>query len=569
MSNFTVISEPYSAASPNCFMPIGQCHQFVLRPDDFASGTPTQYTATPTYSATNFSVGDTIVFTTIDGEVITFTFIGSAITPNDIYQIPLGVDTNTSLLALLANLALVPYIEANYTISGLTISAIYFGSEYYLTINGYDSTGADLVGFAQGGGAPDDLKLLADYCVNFDIYLIDRDCEEWALPANKRLKQRLIDTLCVVPSPDYTMCDNVPEPAYQFKVSVDLHASIRNRLFPKHIPANCYGGAAVNFYEIPEMWRTIKFNYYACHRDSTGFSNPQALHQGYQFNVSDSDFDDTIDWTDKIAGYCAGKPMTERPRTMPLLTCPDTCQYVTFWASSNTTYQLEILIRTITGGFAVYTVPLGAVNNAPGFYGYNYTIAQLYDIINATFPSPPLPPIEHITVFSVRTDPSQSGPGDELYWLDNQLCCKLCHTTLVYKNALGAFESIAVQCEQSEYDWAVQTYCNRINCADERNGRDGIPNAPATRGKWVGGKNVSRTITIKSMPYIFQQIAQTDTPNLREYKEKYIQSILKAKDHWLLIGGTLHKLIVESSNYETGVQCWEIKAKVALPINNR
>ena len=309
--------------------------------------------------------------------------------------------------------------------------------------------------------------------------------------------------------------------------------------------------------------------------DSTGFNNPQSVIGGYYFNIANTHFLPNQNWEELMPEYCEiQRPLTERPEKIPLLTCLDTCNFVTFWSDEITQVGIWAILRFSDGFLSPY-VNLAAFSVDIGFYGYNFSLQMLYNLANAQAGGT-LPPIETLVLVLVKTTPEQQGFKYLQYAYDHQICCQMCTTTLIYLNGLGAFESMAVQCEADEYKLAVETYCNRRDCDNETVNRgsiygsssDIVPNYAAVAGKWVSSKSFEREITIKTLPIMARSNPTGSSNSYSNSVESYIAAMItKPKDHWLMINGVPHKFVMKSSDYESGAKCWTMKGTISMSYN--
>lgn len=568
--------DPISIISPKpaCFMPVGNCHKVVFRPDNYVQGLPSAFSITFNNTA-NFAPGDTIIFETTDGSTYAFTFYATPFTPNSAYQVAIGATISGSLANVAAALISIPYFAQNYQyVAGAvpTIGAIYPGADYALTITAYDINADPLTTFTATPINASNLQLLQNYCLNVDIYEIDPNCQEYFEVGQTRAKRELVSSLCGKPVPDYVMCNNQPDPTYQFKVTLDLHSDLQ-KLFTKQIPPRC--NDTLTMYALPNMWKRLYFEYYSCRMDSTGFNNPQSVIGGYYFNIANTHFLPNQNWEELMPEYCEiQRPLTERPEKIPLLTCLDTCNFVTFWSDEITQVGIWAILRFSDGFLSPY-VNLAAFSVDIGFYGYNFSLQMLYNLANAQAGGT-LPPIETLVLVLVKTTPEQQGFKYLQYAYDHQICCQMCTTTLIYLNGLGAFESMAVQCEADEYKLAVETYCNRRDCDNETVNRgsiygsssDIVPNYAAVAGKWVSSKSFEREITIKTLPIMARSNPTGSSNSYSNSVESYIAAMItKPKDHWLMINGVPHKFVMKSSDYESGAKCWTMKGTISMSYN--
>lgn len=572
----SIISPQPAYAGNTCFMPLGNCHKVVFRPDNYVQGLPSQFSVSFDNTA-NFAPGDTIIFETTDGNTYAFTFFAAPHTPASAYEVEVGATISASLANVAAALISIPYFSQNYQyVAGAvpTIGAIYPGADYSLTITAYDINAQPITTFAATPINASNLQLLQNYCLNVDIYEIDPNCQEYFVAGQTRPKRVMVSSLCGKPVPDYVICDNQPVPAYQFKVTLDLNSDLE-KLFTKQIPPRC--NDTLTMYALPNMWKRLYFDYHSCRTDSTGFNNPQSVIGGYEFNVANTHFLPYRDWEGFMPEYCSNeRPLTEIPTNTPILTCLDTCNFVTFW--SDHIHDAGIIVKLVFSdgsSFGATTLPATGFPVNIGFYGFNFNLSLIYNFANAQFGGT-LPPIQTLTGVQVTTGESAQFKHIQ-YAYDHQLCCQLCTTTLIYVNGLGAFESIAVQCEADEYKWAVETYCNRRDCDIETvnsgsiytdlNG-DAIPNYTAMAGKWVSSKAFEREITIKTLPYIAAGSYAGNSNTYRSSIESYMSAIItKPKDHWLMINGVPHKFVMKSSDYESGAMCWTMKGTISMPYN--
>ena len=570
----SIISPQPAYAGNTCFMPVGNCHKVVFRPDNYVQGLPSAFSITFNNTA-NFAPGDTIIFETTDGSTYAFTFYATPFTPNSAYQVAIGATISGSLANVAAALISIPYFAQNYQyVAGAvpTIGAIYPGADYALTITAYDINADPLTTFTATPINASNLQLLQNYCLNVDIYEIDPNCQEYFEVGQTRAKRELVSSLCGKPVPDYVICNNQPDPTYQFKVTLDLHSDLQ-KLFTKQMPPRC--NDTLTMYALPNMWKRLYFEYYSCRMDSTGFNNPQSVIGGYYFNIANTHFLPNQNWEELMPEYCEiQRPLTERPENIPLLTCLDTCNFVTFWSDEITQVGILAILR-FSGGFLSPYVNLAAFSVDIGFYGYNFSLQMLYNLANAQAGGT-LPPIETLVLVLVKTTPEPQGFKYLQYAYDHQICCQMCTTTLIYLNGLGAFESMAVQCEADEYKWAVETYCNRRDCDNEtvnsgsiyRNATDPVPNYTAVSGKWVSSKSFEREITIKTLPNIIRANDKSNTNAYSAAPESYIAAMItKPKDHWLMINGVPHKFVMKSSDYESGAKCWTMKGTISMSYN--
>jgi len=555
-------------------MPVGNCHKVVFRPDNYVQGLPSAFSITFNNTA-NFAPGDTIIFETTDGSTYAFTFYATPFTPNSAYQVAIGATISGSLANVAAALISIPYFAQNYQyVAGAvpTIGAIYPGADYALTITAYDINADPLTTFTATPINASNLQLLQNYCLNVDIYEIDPNCQEYFEVGQTRAKRELVSSLCGKPVPDYVMCNNQPDPTYQFKVTLDLHSDLQ-KLFTKQIPPRC--NDTLTMYALPNMWKRLYFEYYSCRMDSTGFNNPQSVIGGYYFNIANTHFLPNQNWEELMPEYCEiQRPLTERPEKIPLLTCLDTCNFVTFWSDEITQVGIWAILRFSDGFLSPY-VNLAAFSVDIGFYGYNFSLQMLYNLANAQAGGT-LPPIETLVLVLVKTTPEQQGFKYLQYAYDHQICCQMCTTTLIYLNGLGAFESMAVQCEADEYKLAVETYCNRRDCDNETVNRgsiygsssDIVPNYAAVAGKWVSSKSFEREITIKTLPIMARSNPTGSSNSYSNSVESYIAAMItKPKDHWLMINGVPHKFVMKSSDYESGAKCWTMKGTISMSYN--
>lgn len=570
----SIISPQPAYAGNTCFMPVGNCHKVVFRPDNYVQGLPSAFSITFNNTA-NFAPGDTIIFETTDGSTYAFTFYATPFTPNSAYQVAIGATISGSLANVAAALISIPYFAQNYQyVAGAvpTIGAIYPGADYALTITAYDINADPLTTFTATPINASNLQLLQNYCLNVDIYEIDPNCQEYFEVGQTRAKRELVSSLCGKPVPDYVMCNNQPDPTYQFKVTLDLHSDLQ-KLFTKQIPPRC--NDTLTMYALPNMWKRLYFEYYSCRMDSTGFNNPQSVIGGYYFNIANTHFMPNQNWEELMPEYCEiQRPLTERPDNIPLLTCLDTCNFVTFWSDEITQVGIWAILRFSDGFLSPY-VNLAAFSVDIGFYGYNFSLQMLYNLANAQAGGT-LPPIETLVLVLVKTTPEQQGFKYLQYAYDHQICCQMCTTTLIYLNGLGAFESMAVQCEADEYKLAVETYCNRRDCDNETVNRgsiygsssDIVPNYAAVAGKWVSSKSFEREITIKTLPIMARSNPTGSSNSYSNSVESYIAAMItKPKDHWLMINGVPHKFVMKSSDYESGAKCWTMKGTISMSYN--
>ena len=570
----SIISPKPAYAGNTCFMPVGNCHKVVFRPDNYVQGLPSAFSITFNNTA-NFAPGDTIIFETTDGSTYAFTFYATPFTPNSAYQVVIGATISGSLANVAAALISIPYFAQNYQyVTGAvpTIGAIYPGADYGLTITAYDINADPLTTFTATPINASNLQLLQNYCLNVDIYEIDPNCQEYFEVGQTRAKRELVSSLCGKPVPDYVMCNNQPDPTYQFKVTLDLHSDLQ-KLFTKQIPPRC--NDTLTMYALPNMWKRLYFEYYSCRMDSTGFNNPQSVIGGYYFNIANTHFLPNQNWEELMPEYCEiQRPLTERPENIPLLTCLDTCNFVTFWSDEITQVGIWAILRFSDGFLSPY-VNLAAFSVDIGFYGYNFSLQMLYNLANAQAGGT-LPPIETLVLVLVKTTPEQQGFKYLQYAYDHQICCQMCTTTLIYLNGLGAFESMAVQCEADEYKLAVETYCNRRDCDNETVNRgsiygsssDIVPNYAAVAGKWVSSKSFEREITIKTLPIMARSNPTGSSNSYSNSVESYIAAMItKPKDHWLMINGVPHKFVMKSSDYESGAKCWTMKGTISMSYN--
>ena len=570
----SIISPQPAYAGNTCFMPVGNCHKVVFRPDNYVQGLPSAFSITFNNTA-NFAPGDTIIFETTDGSTYAFTFYATPFTPNSAYQVAIGATISDSLANVAAALISIPYFAQNYQyVTGAvpTIGAIYPGADYGLTITAYDINADPLTTFTATPINATNLQLLQNYCLNVDIYEIDPNCQEYFVVGQTRAKRELVSSLCGKPVPDYVMCNNQPDPTYQFKVTLDLHSDLQ-KLFTKQMPPRC--NDTLTMYALPNMWKRLYFEYYSCRMDSTGFNNPQSVIGGYYFNIANTHFMPNQNWEELMPEYCEiQRPLTERPDNIPLLTCLDTCNFVTFWSDEITQVGIWAILRFSDGFLSPY-VNLAAFSVDIGFYGYNFSLQMLYNLANAQAGGT-LPPIETLVLVLVKTTPEQQGFKYLQYAYDHQICCQMCTTTLIYLNGLGAFESMAVQCEADEYKWAVETYCNRRDCDNETvnsgsiygDGSDIVPNYAAVSGKWVSSKSFEREITIKTLPIMARSNPTGSSNAYSNSVESYIAAMItKPKDHWLMINGVPHKFVMKSSDYESGAKCWTMKGTISMSYN--
>ena len=570
----SIISPQPAYAGNTCFMPVGNCHKVVFRPDNYVQGLPSAFSITFNNTA-NFAPGDTIIFETTDGSTYAFTFYATPFTPNSAYQVAIGATISGSLANVAAALISIPYFAQNYQyVAGAvpTIGAIYPGADYALTITAYDINADPLTTFTATPINASNLQLLQNYCLNVDIYEIDPNCQEYFEVGQTRAKRELVSSLCGKPVPDYVMCNNQPDPTYQFKVTLDLHSDLQ-KLFTKQIPPRC--NDTLTMYALPNMWKRLYFEYYSCRMDSTGFNNPQSVIGGYYFNIANTHFLPNQNWEELMPEYCEiQRPLTERPENIPLLTCLDTCNFVTFWSDEITQVGIWAILRFSDGFLSPY-VNLAAFSVDIGFYGYNFSLQMLYNLANAQAGGT-LPPIETLVLVLVKTTPEQQGFKYLQYAYDHQICCQMCTTTLIYLNGLGAFESMAVQCEADEYKLAVETYCNRRDCDNETVNRgsiygsssDIVPNYAAVAGKWVSSKSFEREITIKTLPIMARSNPTGSSNSYSNSVESYIAAMItKPKDHWLMINGVPHKFVMKSSDYESGAKCWTMKGTISMSYN--
>ena len=570
----SIISPQPAYAGNTCFMPVGNCHKVVFRPDNYVQGLPSAFSITFNNTA-NFAPGDTIIFETTDGSTYAFTFYATPFTPNSAYQVAIGATISGSLANVAAALISIPYFAQNYQyVAGAvpTIGAIYPGADYALTITAYDINADPLTTFTATPINASNLQLLQNYCLNVDIYEIDPNCQEYFEVGQTRAKRELVSSLCGKPVPDYVMCNNQPDPTYQFKVTLDLHSDLQ-KLFTKQKPPRC--NDTLTMYALPNMWKRLYFEYYSCRMDSTGFNNPQSVIGGYYFNIANTHFLPNQNWEELMPEYCEiQRPLTERPEKIPLLTCLDTCNFVTFWSDEKTQVGIWAILRFSDGFLSPY-VNLAAFSVDIGFYGYNFSLQMLYNLANAQAGGT-LPPIETLVLVLVKTTPEQQGFKYLQYAYDHQICCQMCTTTLIYLNGLGAFESMAVQCEADEYKLAVETYCNRRDCDNETVNRgsiygdssDIVPNYAAVAGKWVSSKSFEREITIKTLPIMARSNPTGSSNAYSNSVESYIAAMItKPKDHWLMINGVPHKFVMKSSDYESGAKCWTMKGTISMSYN--
>ena len=570
----SIISPQPAYAGNTCFMPVGNCRKVVFRPDNYVQGLPSAFSITFNNTA-NFAPGDTIIFETTDGSTYAFTFYATPFTPNSAYQVAIGATISGSLANVAAALISIPYFAQNYQyVAGAvpTIGAIYPGADYALTITAYDINADPLTTFTATPINASNLQLLQNYCLNVDIYEIDPNCQEYFEVGQTRAKRELVSSLCGKPVPDYVMCNNQPDPTYQFKVTLDLHSDLQ-KLFTKQIPPRC--NDTLTMYALPNMWKRLYFEYYSCRMDSTGFNNPQSVIGGYYFNIANTHFLPNQNWEELMPEYCEiQRPLTERPEKIPLLTCLDTCNFVTFWSDEITQVGIWAILRFSDGFLSPY-VNLAAFSVDIGFYGYNFSLQMLYNLANAQAGGT-LPPIETLVLVLVKTTPEQQGFKYLQYAYDHQICCQMCTTTLIYLNGLGAFESMAVQCEADEYKLAVETYCNRRDCDNETVNRgsiygsssDIVPNYAAVAGKWVSSKSFEREITIKTLPIMARSNPTGSSNSYSNSVESYIAAMItKPKDHWLMINGVPHKFVMKSSDYESGAKCWTMKGTISMSYN--
>lgn len=570
----SIISPQPAYAGNTCFMPVGNCHKVVFRPDNYVQGLPSAFSITFNNTA-NFAPGDTIIFETTDGSTYAFTFYATPFTPNSAYQVAIGATISGSLANVAAALISIPYFAQNYQyVAGAvpTIGAIYPGADYALTITAYDINADPLTTFTATPINASNLQLLQNYCLNVDIYEIDPNCQEYFEVGQTRAKRELVSSLCGKPVPDYVMCNNQPDPTYQFKVTLDLHSDLQ-KLFTKQKPPRC--NDTLTMYALPNMWKRLYFEYYSCRMDSTGFNNPQSVIGGYYFNIANTHFLPNQNWEELMPEYCEiQRPLTERPENIPLLTCLDTCNFVTFWSDEITQVGIWAILRFSDGFLSPY-VNLAAFSVDIGFYGYNFSLQMLYNLANAQAGGT-LPPIETLVLVLVKTTPEQQGFKYLQYAYDHQICCQMCTTTLIYLNGLGAFESMAVQCEADEYKLAVETYCNRRDCDNETVNRgsiygsssDIVPNYAAVAGKWVSSKSFEREITIKTLPIMARSNPTGSSNSYSNSVESYIAAMItKPKDHWLMINGVPHKFVMKSSDYESGAKCWTMKGTISMSYN--
>lgn len=570
----SIISPQPAYAGNTCFMPVGNCHKVVFRPDNYVQGLPSAFSITFNNTA-NFAPGDTIIFETTDGSTYAFTFYATPFTPNSAYQVAIGATISGSLANVAAALISIPYFAQNYQyVAGAvpTIGAIYPGADYALTITAYDINADPLTTFTATPINASNLQLLQNYCLNVDIYEIDPNCQEYFEVGQTRAKRELVSSLCGKPVPDYVMCNNQPDPTYQFKVTLDLHSDLQ-KLFTKQKPPRC--NDTLTMYALPNMWKRLYFEYYSCRMDSTGFNNPQSVIGGYYFNIANTHFLPNQNWEELMPEYCEiQRPLTERPENIPLLTCLDTCNFVTFWSDEKTQVGIWAILRFSDGFLSPY-VNLAAFSVDIGFYGYNFSLQMLYNLANAQAGGT-LPPIETLVLVLVKTTPEQQGFKYLQYAYDHQICCQMCTTTLIYLNGLGAFESMAVQCEADEYKLAVETYCNRRDCDNETVNRgsiygsssDIVPNYAAVAGKWVSSKSFEREITIKTLPIMARSNPTGSSNSYSNSVESYIAAMItKPKDHWLMINGVPHKFVMKSSDYESGAKCWTMKGTISMSYN--
>ena len=557
----SIISPKPAYAGNTCFMPVGNCHKVVFRPDNYVQGLPSAFSITFNNTA-NFAPGDTIIFETTDGSTYAFTFYATPFTPNSAYQVAIGATISGSLANVAAALISIPYFAQNYQyVAGAvpTIGAIYPGADYALTITAYDINADPLTTFTATPINASNLQLLQNYCLNVDIYEIDPNCQEYFEVGQTRAKRELVSSLCGKPVPDYVMCNNQPDPTYQFKVTLDLHSDLQ-KLFTKQIPPRC--NDTLTMYALPNMWKRLYFEYYSCRMDSTGFNNPQSVIGGYYFNIANTHFLPNQNWEELMPEYCEiQRPLTERPEKIPLLTCLDTCNFVTFWSDEITQVGIWAILRFSDGFLSPY-VNLAAFSVDIGFYGYNFSLQMLYNLANAQAGGT-LPPIETLVLVLVKTTPEQQGFKYLQYAYDHQICCQMCTTTLIYLNGLGAFESMAVQCEADEYKLAVETYCNIYGSSS-----DIVPNYAAVAGKWVSSKSFEREITIKTLPIMARSNPTGSSNSYSNSVESYIAAMItKPKDHWLMINGVPHKFVMKSSDYESGAKCWTMKGTISMSYN--
>lgn len=570
----SIISPQPAYAGNTCFMPVGNCHKVVFRPDNYVQGLPSAFSITFNNTA-NFAPGDTIIFETTDGSTYAFTFYATPFTPNSAYQVAIGATISGSLANVAAALISIPYFAQNYQyVAGAvpTIGAIYPGADYALTITAYDINADPLTTFTATPINASNLQLLQNYCLNVDIYEIDPNCQEYFEVGQTRAKRELVSSLCGKPVPDYVICNNQPDPSYQFKVTLDLHSDLQ-KLFTKQIPPRC--NDTLTMYALPNMWKRLYFEYYSCRMDSTGFNNPQSVIGGYYFNIANTHFMPNQNWEELMPEYCEiQRPLTERPDNIPLLTCLDTCNFVTFWSDEITQVGIWAILRFSDGFLSPY-VNLAAFSVDIGFYGYNFSLQMLYNLANAQAGGT-LPPIETLVLVLVKTTPEQQGFKYLQYAYDHQICCQMCTTTLIYLNGLGAFESMAVQCEADEYKLAVETYCNRRDCDNETvnsgsiygSSSDIVPNYAAVAGKWVSSKSFEREITIKTLPIMARSNPTGSSNSYSNSVESYIAAMItKPKDHWLMINGVPHKFVMKSSDYESGAKCWTMKGTISMSYN--
>lgn len=570
----SIISPQPAYAGNTCFMPVGNCHKVVFRPDNYVQGLPSAFSITFNNTA-NFAPGDTIIFETTDGSTYAFTFYATPFTPNSAYQVAIGATISGSLANVAAALISIPYFAQNYQyVAGAvpTIGAIYPGADYGLTITAYDINADPLTTFTATPINATNLQLLQNYCLNVDIYEIDPNCQEYFVVGQTRAKRELVSSLCGKPVPDYVMCNNQPDPNYRFKVTLDLHSDLQ-KLFTKQMPPRC--NDTLTMYALPNMWKRLYFEYYSCRMDSTGFNNPQSVIGGYYFNIANTHFLPNQNWEELMPEYCEiQRPLTERPEKIPLLTCLDTCNFVTFWSDEITQVGIWAILRFSDGFLSPY-VNLAAFSVDIGFYGYNFSLQMLYNLANAQAGGT-LPPIETLVLVLVKTTPEQQGFKYLQYAYDHQICCQMCTTTLIYLNGLGAFESMAVQCEADEYKLAVETYCNRRDCDNETVNRgsiygsssDIVPNYAAVAGKWVSSKSFEREITIKTLPIMARSNPTGSSNSYSNSVESYIAAMItKPKDHWLMINGVPHKFVMKSSDYESGAKCWTMKGTISMSYN--
>lgn len=570
----SIISPQPAYAGNTCFMPVGNCHKVVFRPDNYVQGLPSAFSITFNNTA-NFAPGDTIIFETTDGSTYAFTFYATPFTPNSAYQVAIGATISGSLANVAAALISIPYFAQNYQyVAGAvpTIGAIYPGADYALTITAYDINADPLTTFTATPINATNLQLLQNYCLNVDIYEIDPNCQEYFVVGQTRAKRELVSSLCGKPVPDYVMCNNQPDPNYRFKVTLDLHSDLQ-KLFTKQMPPRC--NDTLTMYALPNMWKRLYFEYYSCRMDSTGFNNPQSVIGGYYFNIANTHFLPNQNWEELMPEYCEiQRPLTERPEKIPLLTCLDTCNFVTFWSDEITQVGIWAILRFSDGFLSPY-VNLAAFSVDIGFYGYNFSLQMLYNLANAQAGGT-LPPIETLVLVLVKTTPEQQGFKYLQYAYDHQICCQMCTTTLIYLNGLGAFESMAVQCEADEYKLAVETYCNRRDCDNETVNRgsiygsssDIVPNYAAVAGKWVSSKSFEREITIKTLPIMARSNPTGSSNSYSNSVESYIAAMItKPKDHWLMINGVPHKFVMKSSDYESGAKCWTMKGTISMSYN--